>query len=77
MSPNIPTEHADIENLSYQMLVQFRELFNKSPAEAILRYGIGFNEGSRIANLTHEQLRTLSRSGKLAFSVRFPDLGAL
>lgn len=73
MSP----EHTDIEDLSYQMLVQFRELFRQSPAEAILRYGIGLNEGSRIASLSHEQMKKLAKSGKLVFSVRLPDLASL
>jgi hypothetical protein len=70
-------QHDDIEGLSYQMLVQFRELFKQSPAEAILRYGIGFNEGTRIASLSHDQMKKLARSGKLVFSVRLPDLASL
>ena len=65
--------HTDVETLSYQLLVQFRELFTHSPAEAVLRYGIGLKEGSCIAHLSHDEMKRLAASGKLVFTVKLPD----
>ena len=65
--------HTDIEILSYQLLVQFRELFSHSPAEAVLRYGIGIKEGASIAHLSHDEMKRLAASGKLVFTVKLPQ----
>lgn len=67
----------NVDRLCYEMLVQVRELATDSPAEAFTRYGIKPDDATRLRDLTHDQLKTIASSGRLAFAVRLPKIEQL
>ena len=62
----------NVDRLCYEMLVQVRELASDSPAEALIRYGVKPDDATRLRELTHEQIKAIASSGRLAFSLRLP-----
>jgi len=62
----------NVDRLCYEMLVQVRELASDSPAEAFTRYGVKPDDATRLRELTHEQIKAIASSGRLAFSLRLP-----
>jgi len=62
----------NVDRLCYEMLVQVRELASDSPAEAFTRYGVRPDDATRLRELTHEQIKAIASSGRLAFSLRLP-----
>lgn len=66
--------HQNVDRLCYEMLVQVRELASDSPAEAFTRYGVKPDDATRLRELTHDQLKAIASSGRLAFALRLPKL---
>ena len=65
--------HHDVNNLCYQALVQFRDLYRVRPAEALLRYNMSKEKGETVGNLTQAQLKAWASEGRLCFEVQLPS----
>ena len=61
--------HANVANLNYEFLVQFRELYRQSPGEAGLRFHINAEAGKRVMDASHEELKALARTGRMVFAL--------
>jgi hypothetical protein len=55
------------------MLVQFRELFQTSPSEAMLRYNFLKNDAEAIVGMSHDQLMEMAGKGMLCFEMKVPN----
>ena len=62
--------HADVFNLNYRLLCQFRELYSKSRGEALLRYQIEPQDALMIMNMSHDELYALATSSMLLFKLK-------
>lgn len=69
---NTSVAHHDVTNLGYQMLVQFRDLFRSSPAEAMMRYTIDKRTADAINVMSHDELLVLANQGTLCFAMQLP-----
>lgn len=68
----VSAAHRDVTSLCYQMLVQFRELFQSSPAEAMLRYNFDKLSAESVVSMSHEELKGMAGQGLLCFSLKLP-----
>lgn len=66
--------HTNVANLNYEYLVQFRELFKDTPAEAGLRFHVPVETGKKLMSYSHEQLKAIAKSGRLVFAFDLQDI---
>ena len=63
----------DVNNLNYQLFVQFRDLYRESQAEAMIRYKFNPDEAKLICSASHIKLRELSETGVLNFKLNITN----
>lgn len=64
----------NVANLNYEYLAQFRELFQRSQAEACLRYNMSVEAGRQLARCTHQELKAVASRARMVVSLRLEDL---
>lgn len=60
---------SNVENLNYEYLVQFREIWQRSEAEACLRFRMSMETGRHLATCTHQELKTIASRARVIFSL--------
>lgn len=72
-----PAFHKDVSFLCHQIMVQFRELYQQSPAEAMLRFRIDKAEAEKIVNFTVLEMQSIAQKGILCFQLELPKAVSL
>lgn len=67
---------ADVQDLNYLYLVQLRDTFKRSQAEACIRFHTPVSVAQRVAACTQSELIALAKRGRLMFKLELEDFAS-